>query len=114
MVELQDIIMDIIKYHKKTNALPSVDFVTRAYEKTSSESPLRSYCTRAILYIQSIHPEGVQVDGWDSTEVARLFDEVSGFSSAYVISQRIHGSRDPRADPMCCYHAHGPEDICSI
>jgi hypothetical protein len=43
--ELQDIIIDtLIKYHKKRNELPSVDFVTRAFEQTSSGSQISRYC----------------------------------------------------------------------
>lgn len=50
--ELQDIIMDAtIKFHKKMNELPSVDFVIRAYESTSVGSPLAKYCTRAMVHI---------------------------------------------------------------
>jgi hypothetical protein len=110
--ELQDIIMDAtIKFHKKMNELPSVDFVIRAYESTSVGSPLTEYCMRAMVYI--MRGNGLE-EAWESEGLASLY-ELPAFREAYVGMQRAVGPRggqDPRKFPRCSFHAHEEGGYC--
>jgi hypothetical protein len=50
--ELQEIIVDVlIRHHKKQKELPSMDFVFRAYKRTSTGSLLTRYCAERILFV---------------------------------------------------------------
>jgi hypothetical protein len=100
--ELQDIIMDmLIKYHKKKNELPTVDFTKRALEETSEGSLLTDYCTRAMLYVME---EGQQ-DTWKIGDVADLF-QTPDFTKRYLTLQCEEGAADPRQLGKCDFHAH--------
>ena len=108
--ELQDIIIDtLIKYHKKRNELPSVDFVTRAFEQTSSGSPISRYCAQAILFIKASRG---RYEGWATEDVARLFHELPTFAKEYLTAQDEMGEKDPRKTPQCYYHAHKVDVYC--
>ena len=100
--ELQDIIMDmLIKYHKKWNKLPSVEFTRRALEGTPEWSPLKDYCTRAMLYAME---EGLE-DRWKIEYLTGLF-RIPEFTKRYLTLQCEEGGRDPRQLGKCDFHVH--------
>jgi hypothetical protein len=117
--ELQDIIMDtLLKYHKRRNELPSVEFTIRAYEQTSAGSPLANYCTRAMAYIVGTDGKdnGLE-ENWPTSDVARLNRELPNFAEALLRVQREmaqdSGVSDPRVMRSCGFHAHAFLDYCA-
>jgi hypothetical protein len=117
--ELQDIIMDkLLKYQKRWNELPSVEFTIRAYEQTSVGSPLANYCTRAMAYIVGTNGKdnGLE-EHWPTSDIARLNRELPNFAEALLRVQREmaqdSGVSDPRVMRSCGFHAHAWEDYCA-
>ncbi|TVY82152.1 Reducing polyketide synthase [Lachnellula suecica] len=110
---IADHIMDaVLIYHSRTQQVPSVDFVHRAYSKTTENSKLRKYAARAIFYaLQKF--EG-SISGWKTSEVQKLFEDHPDFSRDFIDIVRDEIPRDPREMKSCYFHVHGFQDVCPI
>jgi len=109
--ELQDMIMDAtIKYHKKMNELPSVDFVIRAYESMGAGPPLVTYCVMAMVHVIRGH---ALEDLWEREHLSRLYQVLPTFGEAYIRLQSSGDGPDPRLFPRCFFHTHEKGAYCA-
>ncbi|TVY44211.1 hypothetical protein LSUB1_G002339 [Lachnellula subtilissima] len=112
--DLQDIIMNsLIRYHKRCNELPSIDFVSRAWVQAGEDSRLCDYCLQSLQWVLAPDAEQGVKSKWPTIEVVKLFQDHPSFNNAYINLGRSDAPEDPREiENMCYFHAHGVDEEC--
>jgi hypothetical protein len=104
--DVMDLIMDeIVKYHKRTNELPSPEFAYQSYAKTSTGSQLQKYVMMALHYVMDELDE--TEEGWPTKSMQKLFRDFDNFAGHYIDFNRSYATGDPREASRCRFHVHG-------
>ncbi|PBP28171.1 hypothetical protein BUE80_DR000850 [Diplocarpon rosae] len=125
MLELEDIVMTALgAAYYQGKIYPSFNNIVLVYSRSDSKSPLRKYMARSYQMVASLESEGeeegegdneIASTGWtarDVNDVVRdapdLFKDYRRLSRKNMAVEPV----EPALDPICAYHAHGPDAYC--
>ncbi|KAI6712001.1 hypothetical protein PZA11_003550 [Diplocarpon coronariae] len=129
MVELADIVMTALGVaYCQGKIYPSSSNIVLVYSRADSKSPLRKYMARSYQMVASLEGESegesegegdgdaeIASTGWTANEVNNVVHAAPDLFKDYRRLSRKSiavGPIEPALDPICAYHAHGPDAYC--